>query len=118
MSYTRTPYCFQSNYASNSYSGPSTAFNPSFERSGIHCLPSHCDVNEYQSLFSGRRIPQLYSEPSVDFLDFRSDTPPSRPANLLEYISTYPDEDSGRPPLLEVSIRGRKTRITTSGLKP
>lgn len=98
--YTRTPYCFQSNYGSSSYSGPSTSFNPSFERDGTNYPPSHCDVNRYHSAFAPD--PRLRSSASIavssmDYQNMKKDTTPDKPSNLR---ACEPRADFSFPPLM------------------
>lgn len=96
MSYTRTPYCFQTNYASNAYSGPSTSFNPTYERNGVDGPPSHCDTNDYHPHYAtDARFHHKRSYSSTKYHDPIHDAPRVIPANLLAYIAAFPDD--GQP---------------------
>lgn len=94
MAYTRTPYCYQPNYASSAYSGPSTSLRPSFETNGESNPPSHCDTNEYFSRSQSRST--NLSSVSLPNLTVENTTSPTRPANLERLIRDHLKTDEGR----------------------
>ncbi|KAH0606161.1 uncharacterized protein H6S33_003822 [Morchella sextelata] len=94
MAYTRTPYCYQPNYASSAYSGPSTSLRPSFETNGESNPPSHCDTNEYFSRSQSRST--NISSVSLPNLTVEDTTSPTRPANLERLIRDHLKTDEGR----------------------
>ncbi|KAI5839525.1 hypothetical protein DFP73DRAFT_598510 [Morchella snyderi] len=95
MAYTRTPYCYQPNYASSSaYSGPSTSLRPSFETNGEYNPPSHCDTNEYFSRSQSRSA--NISSVSLPNLTVEDTTSHVRPANLERLIRDHLKTDEGR----------------------
>lgn len=87
--YARTPYCFQTNYGSDSYSGPSTSFHPSFETNGANYPPSHYNVNQYYSPFASD--PRLRCSSSISSADWSNwkENIPERPSNLRSGSAAY-----------------------------